>query len=790
MEIIDDTEIIEIDENDFCEETVVETRLDKDYTYDIEVDDNHHYILENGIVSHNTISLSIGQNCSSGVEPSFELAYTRKYRTGRDDETASEMVYDYAWLNYIEYITGNEITDGVEVERPDWFTTTTEVDPYDSIDIQAIFQKYIDHSISKCVARGTLISTNKGIIPIEELSNTVYDKADTFSDVNDNYYVIDEFGKEQKIMSHYYNGKQKGIDLKFSNGMEITGSYVHKLKTPEGWMRLDDLQIGDSVFYRKTEMNKNVDYVELEQPNFYNHIKIKYPKFLDENYAKFIGMLLADGHIGRNGIYICEKDENVNKELSNLFNKLFNKEKIRIDKRNGVRNHELYSRAISKLMNKWLGSNALTKRVPDEILRSKKSVQIAFIEGLTLDGCVTQDDHLLIYEGYSKDIRDKVGHMLASMGLRYYLGSKSVPTGKLSQKVWSVRVYLDDKLLNPIETHKQKYTLSTHSHENVFFPEEMIDDYMKLPKTNSQNYNDRRNLRRSLRVSSFVRRSLLENLKLIEKIDKDLIEVKIVSKEYIDEIEMYDIEVENTHSYLIGGIISHNTLNLPPGTTREDYNKLFLYAYKKGLKGFTTFNSEGSLKGILEYNEPKKVVEDGSPQLVERHMAPERPEELECDIHEVTVNKEKHIVLVGKLHGSLYEIFIDSNDDGEIDVNHHKNGIIKKNGKGMYSLIIRNGTDNVAVNNLAKAFDGTYGSLARFVSMTLRHGAPLQFIVEQLQKSKHFVSFEKTVARVLKKYIKDGEVVQTGEICPVCENTLTFKDGCVNCRDCGWNQCS
>lgn len=243
------------------------------------------------------------------------------------------------------------------------------------------------------------------------------------------------------------------------------------------------------------------------------------------------------------------------------------------------------------------------------------------------------------------------------------------------------------------------------------------------------------------------------------------------------------IDIQAVWQKYIDASIS-KTLNLKPGTTFEEYKDLFLYAYDKGLKGFTSFNPEGSIKGILEYNTTKKENDQ-----VIRHTAPKRPEELPCDIHEVSLSGKKFLVLVGKLDGSLYEIFVDDNSEGVVDVNHHKEGIIKKNGKGHYSLIVKNGSERVVVQNLAKAFDQTYGVLARFISMALRHGTPLQFIVEQLQKSKHFTSFEKVVARVLKKYIKDGEVA-VGQACPVCGGTLEFREGCLTCPQCGNSKCS
>lgn len=241
------------------------------------------------------------------------------------------------------------------------------------------------------------------------------------------------------------------------------------------------------------------------------------------------------------------------------------------------------------------------------------------------------------------------------------------------------------------------------------------------------------------------------------------------------------IDIQAVWQKYIDASIS-KTLNLKPGTTFEEYKDLFLYAYDKGLKGFTSFNPEGSIKGILEYNTAKKDDQ------VMRHTAPKRPEELPCDIHEVSLTGKKFLVLVGKLDGSLYEIFVDDNSEGVVDVDHHKEGIIKKNGKGHYSLIIKNGSERVVVQNLAKSFDQTYGVLARFISMALRHGTPLQFVVEQLQKSKHFTSFEKVVARVLKKYIKDGEVA-VGQTCTVCGGTLEFREGCLTCPQCGNSRC-
>ena len=218
------------------------------------------------------------------------------------------------------------------------------------------------------------------------------------------------------------------------------------------------------------------------------------------------------------------------------------------------------------------------------------------------------------------------------------------------------------------------------------------------------------------------------------------------------------------------------TLNLPPGTSFEEYKDLYMYAYKKGLKGFTTFNPDGSMKGILEYSEKKEQ------QTIKRVLAPERPEILPCDIYQIKVKGNKYIIIMGILNGSLYEVFAIDDPEDHIDLKKYSEGTVNKSGKGRYDLHVESGPVEVTLRNFTKTFDSPNGSLARFISMALRHGTPLQFIIEQLQKDTNFADFERALSRVLKKYIIDGEEVISGENkCEECDGKLVFRDGCVTC---------
>ena len=715
-----------------------------------------------------TGSITIGNNVSSGIEPIFSLEYERRIRTENVDEYKKEKVYDYAYLLYL-----NKFNNKI----PDTFVTIKDINVYDQIDIQSIIQKNIDSSISKCVAKGTLISTNKGIIPIEKLSNKIYSNSDEFSDVNNNYLVLDEFGKEQKIISHYYNGIQDAIKIRCSNGFELEGSFNHKLKTDRGWVSLDKIQIGDFVFFRNTEIKKEInEYVFIPEISPYNNIKRSFPKYLDEDFAKFIGMLLSDGHIDKHYFSIVEKDDEVCLEISRLFNKLFKKESISVDKRNGVRTHYLCSTYLSSFFCNWLGDNAVNKKVPEEILLSKKSVQISFLEGLSLDGYISQKS-LIIYDGYSKDIAFKVANILSSFGLRYLITSKKVKNGKLSDTCWGIRVYDNSNIIKTIESHKNLYE-SQGNGNLIFVPENIREELKILPKCKDKNYYNFRNIRKSLLKSNFVRASLLRNLNLLSMVDGDLSGLRVTDKQYTGKKEMYDIEVENTHSYLLGGFISHNTLNLPKGTSFEDYKKIFMYAYEKGVKGITTFNPDGNQEGIINYTGDNKKVFCN---------ACKRPKDLECDVERVKIKDSVYSIIIGLVDGKPYEIFGDKEHINISETESHK-GIIRKIKKKQYSLIM---DEKVVIENISKQFDHNLGVITRLVSLSLRHNVDLEYVVDQLLKTEEFVSFSKSCARVLKKYIPENKKVTTSKSCPSCGSTeLIFKEGCVSCQNCGYSACS
>ncbi len=98
-----------------------------------------------------TISLSLGNNASNGIEPSFAHHYFRNViREGRKTKEKID-VFSFELLAYRELVNPKALPDSSEPDEclPDYFVSSEDIQPKEHVDIQAAAQKWIDSSISK-----------------------------------------------------------------------------------------------------------------------------------------------------------------------------------------------------------------------------------------------------------------------------------------------------------------------------------------------------------------------------------------------------------------------------------------------------------------------------------------------------------------------------------------------------------------------------------------------------------------------------------------------------------------
>ncbi len=98
-----------------------------------------------------TISLSLANNASNGIEPSFAHHYSRNIiREGKKSKEKVE-VFSYELLAYRTLVNPKAMpyAEEAEAKLPEYFVSADDISPKEHVDIQAAAQKWVDSSISK-----------------------------------------------------------------------------------------------------------------------------------------------------------------------------------------------------------------------------------------------------------------------------------------------------------------------------------------------------------------------------------------------------------------------------------------------------------------------------------------------------------------------------------------------------------------------------------------------------------------------------------------------------------------
>jgi ribonucleoside-diphosphate reductase alpha chain len=237
------------------------------------------------------------------------------------------------------------------------------------------------------------------------------------------------------------------------------------------------------------------------------------------------------------------------------------------------------------------------------------------------------------------------------------------------------------------------------------------------------------------------------------------------------------------------------TCNLPKDVDVDLVDRVYMKAWETGCKGFTVYR-DGSRTGVLvtENEQAKERGED----FIDVRNAPKRPDELDCDIHHAQIRGEKWTIIVGLMNGRPYEILGGLTEKIELP-RKYKVGRVKKRPRktrnSIYDLYAGEGDDQFVIKDLVDTFHNpNHTAFTRTISLSLRHGVPTNYLVEQLQKDRDadLFSFSKVIARVLKKYIEDG--TKAGNmLIEGCskpgECSLTYIEGCISCTTCGVSRC-
>ncbi len=243
------------------------------------------------------------------------------------------------------------------------------------------------------------------------------------------------------------------------------------------------------------------------------------------------------------------------------------------------------------------------------------------------------------------------------------------------------------------------------------------------------------------------------------------------------------------------------TVNIPEETSVDLVKEIYKTAWEVGCKGCTIYR-DGSRSGVLVSNETKETKteeQSGTGTVFMETLPPKRPKRLECELLRFQNNHEKWLAFVGCINDRPYEIFTGRADDIFILPNYVTSGWVIKNkdenGENRYDFQFKDRDGyKVTIEGLSRSFDKEYWNYAKLISGVLRHGMPLNYVVNLVQgmnvEQEHINNWKNGVVRALKKFIPDGTKAVKEE-CPSCGDPdgLIYKEGCLICKSCGHTEC-
>mgnify|MGYP001612886540 FL=1 len=233
------------------------------------------------------------------------------------------------------------------------------------------------------------------------------------------------------------------------------------------------------------------------------------------------------------------------------------------------------------------------------------------------------------------------------------------------------------------------------------------------------------------------------------------------------------------------------TYMLPGGADWHDTYDFILKAHEAGVKSVAAF-PDRKMYGIVSYVPFKELAQSLIADKVTIHpqnfddeereflklkataptrgvaYRPERPEQLPCDVHQVSIQGQKWTVLIGLLDDRPYEIFGGLAEYVQIPKKYGTGRLIKRacdkgeqsSSENCYDLYLGDEDDPLVIRNMTTTFRNTDHALAtRLASIAMGHGVPVETIVAQLRKDpgSSIISFNKVLARVLGKYVLGPE---------------------------------
>jgi ribonucleotide reductase alpha subunit/intein/homing endonuclease len=459
-----------------------------------------------------------------------------------------------------------------------------------------------------CLVAGTMIITDRGLLPIEALGDP---NGPQWQDVD---WVVASEGGPRRATKFYVNGVAHTLRLVTRRGYVLQGTDGHRVRVWENgkwvWRRLDELKPGMRIPI-VAGMIGAPQRVELDIPANKDPrcTDVRFPSHITPELAYLVGFFMGDGSLKQRSMRLSVSDPELKEELVRRIREVFGVEPRLLQ---DPRSRRLWSVEIhSKLLVEFWQKNGFNKiparpghrgkgyqpHVPIKILQTNDPrIYGAFLAGLLDADGMIQRGHLISWSTTCREFHDQVKAMLLALGV--LTTSDVQQTGISGAPLYRLRTAHAEatrRLVQQLELLLRLRVPGSNGHVRRSYLRDTIplSDWEKnslLAIAGST--------REQMRVWGWRQRGLANRetaIAFVQTHRGDLLHAGLESfvqaveqPVFYDEIvaiedggwrETYDLSVPGTHAYIANGFVSHNTISTVAGCEGYGCEPVFALAY-------------------------------------------------------------------------------------------------------------------------------------------------------------------------------------------------------------------
>lgn len=249
----------------------------------------------------------------------------------------------------------------------------------------------------------------------------------------------------------------------------------------------------------------------------------------------------------------------------------------------------------------------------------------------------------------------------------------------------------------------------------------------------------------------------------------------LTAKDHIDDLIGFSKFVDSAMS---------KTVNVPNDYSYEDFQDIYLDAYKSGtVKGVTTYRA-GTMTAVLSSKENENNGYDE--EVILDSVKMKDSSDAAMKVLKAEGRKWYMTVVWNETRTRPFALFVHTN--------HHEKTVTTHDAVDRLLVLAEHKKVPQQYVNACKEkieYDSNSSKLTRVISLLLRHGVAIKNIVSELDKVENvFVgTFLFQIKKYLSSFIKDGDKVEN-EKCQDCgSENIVYQEGCKVCMTCGSSKC-